>query len=106
MAARKSTARGRPRRIRRPSIPAARPDPRSGTLEQTIEQERTRLARALAILRCLRTEILYADARSDVLALADVVDVAREFVDASVQQLDSVHISRLTARVAPRSTCD
>jgi len=73
-------------------------EPLLSPLETAIEDERSRLSRAQAVLGCLRMALLYSDEDGkdcDVGDFADAAEVARGLISEAVERLDSASIAPL-----------
>ena len=64
-------------------------------LQQRIETQRMQLLQALGVLTCLYEALLHAEGE-DAVVYAEAAHVAANLVSNTVEQLDSVHIGRLS----------
>ena len=64
-------------------------------LQQRIETQRMQLLQALGVLTCLYEVLLHAEG-DDAVVYAEAAHVAANLVSNSVEQLDSVHVRRLS----------
>lgn len=80
----------------------ARQEPDEEAIQQAIEEGRTQLLQAQAVLRCLYEVLLYADGK-DALAYADVASVAGRLVGEVAERLD---IAELKARADRHARAD
>lgn len=82
------------------------PAPLLNPLEEAIENERSRLGRAEAVLDCLRLSLLYVQEgeESDPPDFAEVAAVAKIMVRGAINGLDSVAIGPLIEGLAATGT--
>ena len=64
-------------------------------LQQRIETQRMQLLQALGVLTCLYEVLLHAEGE-DAVVYAEAAHVAANLVSNTVEQLDSVHVRRLS----------
>jgi streptomycin 6-kinase len=64
-------------------------------LQQRIETQRTQLLQAYSVLVCLYEVLLHAEG-DDAVVYAEAAHVAANLINNTVEQLDSVHIGRLS----------
>jgi len=69
-------------------------------LEKKIHEQRSQLLQAHGVLTCLYEALLYADVESAV-SYAQAAYVARDLIDSSSEELDSVRISPLLDALGP-----
>lgn len=74
-------------------------------LEKTIQEQRKQLLQAHGVLTCLYEALLYAEGELAV-SYAQAADVARDLIDTSAEQLDSVRISPLLDGLVPANRVD
>lgn len=110
MAKRNSTLKARSGRSRRRKDSESDLEPLRNPLEEVIEEERSRLSRARALLKCLHVALLYSDCEGDECDqgdFADTVSVAEGLVAEANEQLDSVNIGPLMdGKAAARGSSD
>lgn len=78
-------------------------------LESAIEEERSRLSRARAVLGCLQVALLSSDRddeECDVGDFSDAAAVARELIGESVERLDSANIGPLMRKLRIRESVE
>jgi streptomycin 6-kinase len=74
-------------------------------LEKTIQEQRKQLLQAHGVLTCLYEALLCAEGEQAV-SYAQATDVARDLIDRSAEELDSVRISPLLDVLAPPNRVD
>lgn len=108
MAERDSTSKGRPGRNRGSTTscgttahdPAAGPEPKSNSaLAETIEKERTRLMQAQSLLECIVIAMDYDEGNARGPYYPSVIELARDLVNKSVGQLDSVRLRPMIEQI-------
>ena len=74
-------------------------------LEQTIEAQRRLQFQAHGVLTCLYEVLLHAEC-TEAVSYAQATYVARNLIDKSAEELDSVHISPLLDALGPPDRVD
>ena len=74
-------------------------------LERTIEEQRQLQLQAHGVLTCLYEVLLHAEC-ADAVSYAQATYVARNLINKSAEELDSVRISPLLDALAPRNQVD
>ena len=103
--AKKNSTPGRPKRARTGSTSVPPVD--SEILRESIEAERGRLMTAEALLHCIVIAMDDDDCqRSDGPHYQSVIDVARDLINQSINQLDSINLRRVDAAVSCHASVD